>query len=59
MKKTYISPKAKGVILEAESMIANSFIGGQGGNSGGIDTSTEGGDVEETRGQSPIWDSWK
>lgn len=58
MKKTYISPKAKGVILEAESMIANSFIGGS--NSGGIDTEdTEGGDVEETRGQSPIWDSWK
>lgn len=59
MKKIYIAPSTKAVCLNTESLIANSFTGGTG--TGGIDTGSEGGSVEDTRrqqGGNSLWDTW-
>lgn len=54
MKKTYIIPKTKCVDLELDGILLNdSFVGGAG--TGGIDTSDEGGNVEEVRDNNIIW----
>lgn len=51
MKKTYIAPKTKSIVLNFEGMIAESFTGTPG--DGGLESGT--GVVEESNRRTSIW----